>query len=57
MARMLHEEAEFSGVGMNRSAEGEIVKLFERFNGLDTALYKKNYLYLYIEIDKLVSRC
>ena len=28
------------GVGMNRSARGGKCKLFERSNGLDTALYK-----------------
>ena len=33
---------------MNRSAgEARSVKRFERSNGLDTALYKKNYLYLF----------
>ena len=40
MARMLPGEAE------NGLPGEEIVKRFERSNGLDTALYK-NYLYLY----------
>ena len=44
--RMLPGEAE-NGVGMNRSVmESKSVKRFERYNGLDTALYK-NYLYFF----------
>ena len=39
------------GVGMNRSArDAKSVKRFERSNGLDIALYKKNYLYLIIAV-------
>ena len=40
------------GVGMNRSAEGGNVylKCFERFSGLDTALYKNILFYTFIQI-------
>ena len=47
LARMLPGEAELVSEWTVLPGRAKSVKRFERSNGLDTTLYKKNYLYLF----------
>ena len=56
MTGMLPGEAELVSEWTGLSGRAKSVKRFERFNGLDTALYK-NYLYLFYFFLVCLTRC